>query len=298
MFLNKISQRAFFVLLNQKTYFKKQEASRTWAASLAPCPHMALETRQSLSPVPAGSTCRMDGGLSQSYSSLSAPHSEREREKWREKTDVEGEKHSSSKLHAQCVLAFTSLLGPNALQCHILLMDVLPSAPYSYPLHTPLLLPTSSPRFHMPPFLPHSQLPFPPSSLHRPFSPSLSCKTLCLHQLPILTLILYPQTPFSSSQTQFCLWFHSAGLPSCSPPRCKLFRSTRVPCPSSALIFILLDLISCLSFPSKLLTLPSNLLFLISKVSPILSSLSAPHLLCSAPALPRKLGLPQGTISA
>lgn len=46
--------------------------------------------------------------------------------------------------------------------------------------------------------------------------------------------------------------------PHALPTKCKLSRSTRVSCPSSALRFILLDLISCLSFPSNLLTLPSK----------------------------------------
>ena len=203
MFLNKISQRAFFVLLNQKTYFKKQEASRTWAASLAPCPHMALETRQSLSPVPAGSTCRMDGGLSQSYSSLSAPHSERERERWREKTDVEGERETfffqtscpgcpgrHLPLRAKCTTmshsphrhsSFCSLLIPSS---HT------PSATHQLP--QTLYAPVSSPQSAAIPSILSPQTIFPITFLQNPL-PSPAAHTYP-HSLPTDPLFLVPDS--------------------------------------------------------------------------------------------------------
>lgn len=203
MSLNKISQRAFFVLLNQKrTYFKKQEASSTWAASLAPCPHKALETRQLLSPVPAGSTCRMDRGLSQSYSSLSAPG---ERERCKEKTDIEGERETFSFQTScpGCPGLHLYLRAKRTTICHFLLIDVLPSAPYSYPLHIPLLLPTSSPQT---PYAPISspqsaaipsilspQTIFPMAFLHNPQLPSPAAQTYP-HSLPTDPLFLVPDS--------------------------------------------------------------------------------------------------------
>lgn len=204
MSLNKISQRAFFVLLNQKTYFKKQEASSTWAASLAPCPHKALETRQPLSPVTAGSICRMDRGLSQSYSSLSAPDSERERERCREKTDTEGERETLSFQTScpGCPGLHLHLRAKRTTICHFLLIDVLPSAPYSYPLHTSLLLPTSSPQTPYAPIsspqlaaIPSILFPqtiFPMAFLHNPL-PSPAAHTYP-HSLPTDPLFLIPDS--------------------------------------------------------------------------------------------------------
>lgn len=67
---------------DQKTCFWKQEACRARAASLAHCPQMALETRQSLWPLLQVSPTEWDRGFflgSHSHSSLSSSFREREK---------------------------------------------------------------------------------------------------------------------------------------------------------------------------------------------------------------------------
>lgn len=223
------------------------------------CPHKALETRQPFSPVPAGFHLQNGQGTLQSspHSQLLIPETERER--WR-RDGGRGERETFS-FQTSCpgVLAFTSPLGPNARQ-----FVTFSSWTFFllFPTHTLFPAPSAAPQlptdsispisFPLSAAIPSilSPEPFPIALLHNPL-PLPSCPDLS-HSLPTDLLFL-------PSRTQFCLWLHSTGLPSCSPPtKCKLSRVHRVSCPSSALRFILLDLISCLSFPSDLLTLPSK----------------------------------------
>ena len=134
--------------------------------------------------------------------------------------------------------SFCSLLIPSS---HI------PSATHQLPTDSicPHLVPTVSCHSHHPLSTDHFPYGFPaqPSAFTScPYLPSFST-----HRPPFP----HPRLNSASGSTlQAC--------PHALPTKCKLSRFTRVSCPSSALRFILLDLISCLSFPSKLLTLPSK----------------------------------------
>lgn len=146
----------------------------------------------------------MDRGLSQSYSSLSAPHSETERERWREKTEGEGERETFSFQTScpGCPGLHLSLRAKCTTIRHFLLMDVLPPVPYSYSLHTPLLLPPSSPQT---PYAPISfplsaaipsilspQTIFPIALLHNPLP--LPAAQTYPHSLPTDLLFLIPDS--------------------------------------------------------------------------------------------------------
>lgn len=231
----------------------------------------------------------MDRGLSQSYSSLSAPDSERERERCREKTDTEGERETLSFQTScpGCPGLHLHLRAKSTTICHFLLIDVLPSAPYSYPLHTSLLLPTSSPQTPYAPIsspqlaaIPSILFPqtiFPMAFLHNPL-PSPAAHTYP-HSLPTDPLFLIPDSILPLA-------------PLCrpalmlSPQNVNYLGSPESP--AQVLLYVSSSWTWFLAFPSlpNFLLCPQKLLFLISKVSPTLSPLAAPHLLCPPPANP------------
>lgn len=118
---------------------------------------------------------------------LSSPFRKREKEGRREGVERQREKETFFQTSGPAKRVPPPLLPPQGTGttiCHFLLMDSLPSAPNSYPLHRPLLPPISS--------------------LQTPPAPSFPCCRLSLHPLPTdhLSPISLLQNPLPSSFPQ------------------------------------------------------------------------------------------------
>lgn len=181
--------------------------------------------------------------FSQPDSLLSAPHSEREGEEIETETET-----FSSQLQAQpgCPGLYFHLRAKCNTICHFLLIDALPSAPHSYPLHRlhlPHLFPTASHHSLHPVSIDHFPhlLPAKPTAVTSfPDLPSFSTHG------PPFPLPRLTSAPSSTPQA----WLHAL------PTKCNSLGQPESLCPRSphpfiALCFIFLDLISCPSFPSQ-----------------------------------------------